>query len=137
MSKPGVDDGGDYGTWPLPIQPLFQHMLLASVSSDHNLVEVLGLAAARKIAFDLAKEPNMVLSAADIRGLHAQICVGEWFAGSYKTFPNAIEGSEHTTSLPIDTSHHMSQLVDWMALIPDLITSMLQQKLGRAFKTWS
>lgn len=94
--------------------PIFQEMLASSVKVDQGLVDVLGLAAARRVAASLVLNGDAIISAADIRGLHAQICVGEWFAGSYKTYPNAIEGSEHATSSPADTPIHMNDLIDWM-----------------------
>lgn len=99
--------------------PIFQKMLEQTIDADKQLVEVLGLNAARTLAIDLATTSPVIITATDLRGLHAQICVGEWFAGSYKTYPNAIEGSTHQTSTPVDTPLHMSQLADWLTLRRD------------------
>lgn len=94
--------------------PILQEMISSSVKLDQGLVDVLGLAAARRMATSLVTNDNAIMSAVDLRGLHAQICVGEWFAGCYKVFPNAIEGSDLATSSPADTPIHMNELVDWM-----------------------
>ena len=95
---------------------MFKDMLERSVKSDPQLVAVLGLNAAKVLSEELmASYLDRQITAADLRALHAQICVGESHAGAFKLWVNEIEGSEHKPPLPIDTGSHVADLTDWLA----------------------
>jgi Fic family protein len=83
-----------------------------AVRRDQRVYEALGLYRAHLIAEEWAESVRPP-RAYEIRELHRFILGAVPASGQYKRFSNAIGGSQHRTTEPIDVNHAMLELSDW------------------------
>jgi hypothetical protein len=84
------------------------------VRDDEKLMEDMGLYRAYVIADEWAQTDQRPREY-ELRSLHALIMGADRSAGSYKSAPNRIGGSEHTPVDPLDVPLAMGDLADWFA----------------------
>lgn len=91
-------------------------MLLRTLASEQKVIDVLGLHGAKSLAEGMVENAlsERPLTEVDIRNLHAAICNGEPFAGSYRTNPVEISGARHVPPEWYQVPEMMGQLSRWV-----------------------
>ena len=84
-----------------------------ALNGEPRVNDVVGLAAARILVDQFARDRAYPLTETSVRELHAMVLVGTRSAGRYKQYINQIEGSSHTPIAPADVPAAMGSLVDW------------------------
>lgn len=93
---------------------LARYTLHEALTDEPKVLDVVGLAAARILVDQYARDPNRPIAEADLRDMHSLILNGSTSAGRYKQFINAIEGSNHTPIPPVDVPAAMDSMVRWV-----------------------
>ena len=84
------------------------------IDAEPKVRDVVGLGAAKVLAEQFCRDVDRPLVESDIRQLHSLVMVGDSRGGQYKRYANEIEGSAHKPPTPLDTPHHMGELIRWV-----------------------
>ena len=87
--------------------------LAAAVAGDEHIAKALGLARAHQLGDELAQGLQRPLLETELRGLHAQICLGEPWAGRMRQGDVRIGGARHRPPPEAEMREEMPRLLEW------------------------
>jgi Fic family protein len=87
--------------------------LSMAVAGDEHIAKALGLARAHQLGDDLARGLQRPLLETELRGLHAEICLGEPWAGRMREGDIRIGGAPHRPPPEAEMREEMPRLLNW------------------------